>query len=148
MLFTVVQITPVCFQNEPKMTANVCNPVNKPGNFIIWKVTYHICSKTRRQCSTRVKYSTGFYLHNQKTDLNSVNQCEPGLSIVSTWIDANHAKPVTVSRLLDYRTRVLIGAKPTRIAKLRPPAYCVMPSRAFEAAGFEQDLPRYEIKGR
>jgi len=32
------------------------------------------------------------------------------------------------------------------IAKLHPPAYCVIPYQAFEAAGFEQDLPRNEIK--
>jgi len=32
------------------------------------------------------------------------------------------------------------------IAKLRPPSYCVMPYQAFEAEGFEQDLPRNEIK--
>jgi len=32
-------------------------------------------------------------------------------------------------------------------AKLRPPAYGVIPYQAFEAAGFEQDLPRNEIKG-
>jgi len=33
------------------------------------------------------------------------------------------------------------------IAKLQPPLYVVMPYQAFEAAGFEQDLPRSEIKG-
>ena len=34
-----------------------------------------------------------------------------------------------------------------RIAKLRPPSDCVMSYQAFEAAGFEQDLPRNETKG-
>jgi len=33
------------------------------------------------------------------------------------------------------------------IAKLSPPSYCIMPYQAFEAAGFEQDLPRNDIKG-
>jgi len=34
------------------------------------------------------------------------------------------------------------------IAKLRPPPlFCVMAYQAVEAAGFEQDLPRYEIMG-
>jgi len=39
-----------------------------------------------------------------------------------------------------------IGTIPTGIAKFRPPSYCVIPYQAFEAAGFEQDLPRNEIK--
>ena len=33
------------------------------------------------------------------------------------------------------------------IAKLRPPSYCAIPYQAFDAADFEQDLPRNEIKG-
>jgi len=33
------------------------------------------------------------------------------------------------------------------ITKLRPPPDCVIPYQAFEAAGFEQDLSRNEIKG-
>jgi len=37
--------------------------------------------------------------------------------------------------------------KPTGIAKLRGPSYCVILYQAFEAADFEQDLPRNEIKG-
>ena len=37
--------------------------------------------------------------------------------------------------------------KPTGIIKLRPPSSCVIPYQAFEAADFEQDLPRNEIKG-
>jgi len=89
MLFTVLQITPVCFQNESKMTANVCNPINKPRNFIIWKVTYHICSKVQWLRCTRIKYSTIFYLHNQKTALNGANQafpwCAPALS-ANHWV--------------------------------------------------------------
>jgi len=32
------------------------------------------------------------------------------------------------------------------IAKLRPPSNGVVPYQAFEAAGFEQGLPRNEIK--
>jgi len=38
--------------------ANICNPIDKPRNFIIRKVTYHICSKIPLLCSTRIKYST------------------------------------------------------------------------------------------
>jgi len=33
------------------------------------------------------------------------------------------------------------------IAKLRPLLYCVIPYQAFEAAGFERDLPKNEMKG-
>jgi len=63
------------------MTANVCNPITKPRNFIIRKVIV-ICSQIQRLCSTGIKYSTNFYLHNQKTALNGANQCEPGVSTV------------------------------------------------------------------
>ena len=40
-----------------------------------------------------------------------------------------------------------MGTNLPRIAKLRSPSYCVIPYQAFEAAGFEQDLPINEIKG-
>ena len=33
------------------------------------------------------------------------------------------------------------------IVKLHPPSYYAIPYQAFEAAGFEQDLLRNEIKG-
>jgi len=33
------------------------------------------------------------------------------------------------------------------MARHRPPSYCVIPDQALEAASFEQDLPRNEIKG-
>ena len=67
------------FRNECETTATVCGPINKP-NFIIWKVTYHICSKILRLQSTQINYS--FYNHNQNTALNGVNKCEPGVSMV------------------------------------------------------------------
>jgi len=38
-------------------------------------------------------------------------------------------------------------AQAQEMLKLRPPSYRVIPSQAFEAAGFGQDLPRNEIKG-
>ena len=34
----------------------------------------------------------------------------------------------------------------TGIAKVHPPSYCVTSYQAFEAAGFEEDLRRNEIK--
>jgi len=37
--------------------------------------------------------------------------------------------------------------KRTGIAKLCPPSYCATPYQAFEAAVFEQDIPRNDIKG-
>jgi len=67
----------LCFQNESGTTANACNPINKPRNFIIRKVTHHICSKIRRLRSTRIKDSASFYPHKQTTALNGANQAFP-----------------------------------------------------------------------
>jgi len=76
---------PKWVQNDCKC----CDPINKPRNFIIWKVIYHSCSKIWRLRSTQIKYSTIFYLHNQKTPLNGANQafpwCAPPLS-VNHWV--------------------------------------------------------------
>jgi len=88
MLFTVLEITPVYFQNEPETTANVCNPLNKPRNFIIQKVTYHTGSKIRWLHSTQINYSTSFYFHNQRTALNRENQCKAGVSMVRITTDS------------------------------------------------------------
>ena len=52
-----------------------------------------------------------------------------------------------MSQQLDYRIHVKIGTNPTGVAKLCPPLCCVIPYQAIKAAGFEQDLPRNEIKG-
>ena len=92
-MFTVLQITPVCFQNEFKTTVNVCNSIDKPRNFIIWKVTYHICSKIRRLRSAQIKLSTSFYLHNQKITLNGANQC------VSAVPTATECEPLCAHRV-------------------------------------------------
>jgi len=77
------------FKMSPKRLRMFLILFNKPRNFIIWKVTRHICSKIRWLRSTRMKYSTSFYLHNQKTALNGVNQaflwCAPPLS-ANHWV--------------------------------------------------------------
>jgi len=48
----------------------------------------------------------------------------------------------------EFLKQIVKTANPIGIAKLRPPSNCVLPYQAFEAAGFEHDLPRNEIKGR
>jgi len=81
ILFTVLQITPVCFQNESETTVNICNSSNEPRNFIIRKVTYLICSKIRR---LRSKYYTDKVQHEllppQPEDC--FKRREPGVSMV------------------------------------------------------------------
>jgi len=47
---------------------------------------------------------------------------------------------------LDYRIRVSIETNPTGMANLRPTSYCVIPYQTIEAAGFQQDVPKNEIK--
>jgi len=42
--------------------------------------------------------------------------------------------------------RLVIGVKPTTIAKVRPPSHWLIPYQAFEAADLEQALSGNEIK--
>ena len=96
-------------RNTVYRSADYSCPINKPRSSIIWKVTYHICSKIKQLRSTRIKYSTSFYLHNQKSALNGAyhgfSWCAPPLSanhwVRTKWVrmtanqtDANHGKPV------------------------------------------------------
>jgi len=114
------------FPNESKMTANVCNPINKPGTFIIWKVTCHICSKIRPLRSTRIKYSTSFYLYNQTTALNGVNQAFPWCALplsANHWVRTEWV-PLNANRFwfhASHRAFIRTGANCRNAAHLNEP---------------------------